>query len=88
MRRLAERSTVRYRVRAPPSRRITVLEGVATVNDLDEDTSLGARVCVSCGHIEVEHALHDTELPGGTLRRSYCERCEDFHDFVPDPREL
>ena len=46
------------------------------------------RICVECGHGESDHALQETEMPGATLRRTFCESCDGFHDFIPDPRDL
>lgn len=42
--------------------------------------------CALCGHADVDHVLQDIELAGGTVRRTYCEQCEEWHDFVLDPR--
>ena len=52
-----------------------------------EETSAG-RICAACGHDEAAHVVQDAELAGGTMRRTYCEACETFHEFVPDPRSL
>ena len=50
-----------------------------------EDRESGAeeRACVRCGHADSEHVERDSELPGRTLRRIYCEPCADWHDFLP-----
>jgi len=40
------------------------------------------RVCQQCGHDEDDHIEQDVELFGTTVRRFYCERCENWHDFV------
>jgi hypothetical protein len=62
------------------------------VEDLSQESEFGqgaaGLICVSCGHEEGAHIVQDSELPGGTMRRTYCQACEAFHDFVPDPRSL
>ena len=50
-----------------------------------EDAGIG--ICAACGHEQASHVIEDTELPGETRRVTYCEACEDFHEFVADPRD-
>ena len=61
------------------------------VNDSTPDPTAGDgpdRICTECGHGESDHLVQDTEMPGATLRRTFCEPCDGYHDFVPDPRDL
>ena len=44
--------------------------------------------CRDCGHAEDEHVEREAEVAGATLRRTYCESCEDWHDFAPPPGDI
>ena len=60
------------------------------VSDLTPEPDLAdvpGGTCAACGHPENDHVEQDAEVPGGTLRRTFCEVCEDLHDFVLDPRD-
>ncbi len=43
------------------------------------------QICAQCGHAESAHLHRDHELPGQTVQQTYCEMCDDEHDFVPAP---
>lgn len=53
-----------------------------------EDFGAPERPCRRCGHGDAAHTLQDFELAGQTVRRIYCEPCEDWHDFEPDPADV
>ena len=61
-----------------------------TTDEAPELEELGApvRPCQRCGHGDEVHTLQDFELPGQTVRRTYCQSCEDWHDFEPDPADV
>jgi hypothetical protein len=50
-----------------------------------EEASVIGRVCHVCGHAEDEHVEQDAEVAGNTIRRTYCQRCDDWHEFVLEP---
>ncbi|MEX2446690.1 MAG: hypothetical protein WD734_05055 [Dehalococcoidia bacterium] len=50
------------------------------------ETVAPERICQRCQHAEGDHFETDYELAGATARRIYCEPCDDWHDFVPEPR--
>ena len=49
--------------------------------DREEDAG-PARICGVCTHPEADHADHEEEVAGDTIRRGYCNVCEEWHDFV------
>ncbi len=58
------------------------------VTDGTPDPTIGDapdRSCATCGHRETDHHEQELEIPGGTLRRVFCEPCDAFHEFVPHP---
>ncbi|MEX1022847.1 MAG: hypothetical protein WD800_07355 [Dehalococcoidia bacterium] len=57
---------------------------------VQDDGEMGAaeRACANCGHGEGEHAVQEAEVSGNTVRRMFCESCEDAHDFLPEPLDL
>jgi hypothetical protein len=60
---------------------------VSDVQDIDEGGAPD-RICATCAHAESDHTLQEVEVGGNTLRRIYCEGCEEYHDFVPEPLDI
>lgn len=56
-----------------------------TTDDIDTLEGAPDEICASCGHAESAHIQRDHELAGRTVRRIYCEMCDDEHDFLPSP---
>ena len=56
--------------------------------DFEDDVDAPVRACARCGHADAEHVLRDAEEAGATVRAVICVPCSDWHDFVPDPRDL
>lgn len=44
---------------------------------------LDDRQCHVCRHGATEHELRDVD--GETQKRGYCNACEEWHEFVPEP---
>ncbi len=53
-----------------------------------EDEATPDRPCAVCGHAGHQHSLRETELEGTTVRQTYCEGCSDWHEYVPDDRDV
>jgi len=43
------------------------------------------RACVNCGHPGHEHLVRETEVPGNTIRETYCSSCGANCAFAPEP---
>ena len=50
---------------------------------LDEDLVEVDQPCATCGHSGQLHVLREVEVPGNTVRETYCEGCTSFCAFLP-----
>jgi hypothetical protein len=55
-------------------------------NLLGADDERGApdRPCANCGHAGHDHVVREIEVPGNTVRETYCEECVAICQFVPE----
>jgi hypothetical protein len=52
---------------------------------IDDTSGAPDRACVNCGHMGHEHRVRETEVPGNTIRETFCEICGAVCEFVPEP---
>jgi hypothetical protein len=52
--------------------------------DLDVETGAPDRACATCGHSGHEHLVREVEVPGNTVRETYCSACAALCEFVPE----
>jgi hypothetical protein len=50
-----------------------------------EDEGAPDRACANCGHPGHQHIVRDAELPGRTVRETFCSECGALCEFVPEP---
>ncbi|MFA7250262.1 MAG: hypothetical protein WC273_11610 [Dehalococcoidia bacterium] len=50
-----------------------------------EDEGAPDRACANCGHPGHQHLVRDAELPGRTVRETFCVECGALCEFVPEP---
>lgn len=56
--------------------------------DIDDISGAPDRACVNCGHMGHEHHLRETEVPGNTIRDTFCEACDAACEYLPEPEAV
>lgn len=53
--------------------------------DADDERGAPDRACATCGHPGHSHLVREVEVPGNTIRETYCSECSALCEFVPEP---
>lgn len=53
--------------------------------EIEDESGAPDRPCANCGHPGHQHLVRDVELPGRTVRETFCSECGALCEFVPEP---
>jgi len=53
--------------------------------EIEDERGAPDRACAKCGHPGHEHLVREVEVPGNTVRETYCSTCTVICQFVPEP---
>jgi len=53
--------------------------------EIEDERGAADRACANCGHPGHDHLVREVQVPGNTIRETYCSTCGAICEFVPEP---